>query len=365
MRRDLIVLTFTQPLRGRDLRAGYLPSDLLWGALYAANVRLQGDPLPAQGSFRVSSAFPFVDGEWLLPKPRVTAEAASASPAAGRADKKAVKGLEFVRLGDFLTLAAGQPLSPEALAAAQAWQRRALLPVTPDATPLAVSAEDLARLARRVLKSDPDTWTAGRYGAPIADLSASERLHAWFDLRGRASAGRADRQRNAQDRVTQATDTFMTESLAQPRLAFLLESAGDAPRARLLAALRLLADTGLGGMRTQGSGQFMLDVHPVPATLATRLDGSGPHVLLSLTHPTEGEAQAIDDSPDSRYGLRRRDGYLDGTPLQRQDVWMLAEGSLMPGPLDGRVLDVSPPDHPHPVWRSGLCVSVAVSGGAA
>nr|WP_255676968.1 hypothetical protein [Deinococcus sp. 23YEL01] len=212
-----------------------------------------------------------------------------------------------------------------------------------------------------------DGLARARYAAPLADLTPTERLHLSREAHGQGASGQTERQRNAQDRVTQATDTFTTDALAQPRLAFLLETTSDAQRARLLAALRLLADAGLGGLRTHGSGQFTLELQPVPDGLAVRLTASGQHVLLGLTHPTPQEAQAIDDSEDARYSLRRRDGYLDGTTLERQDVWMLTEGSLMPGPLTGQVVDVAPPDFPHPVWRSGLSVSIGIgtTGGAA
>lgn len=354
---DLIVLTFREPLRGRELRPGYLPSDLLWGALYATDARLQGQPLPVDTPYRVSSAFPFVGDEWLLPKPRVSA--APAQRATGEAsDKKKAKGLDYVRLTDFLTLAAGQRLTD--LEEALAWQRRALLPVNSRRAEL--SPEGLSRSLRNTAyQGRADALARERYGAGSAtQLSGGERLHLAREARGRRSTGLTERQRNAQDRVTQATETFVTAGLVQPQVAFLLDSVGDAQRTRLLAALRLLADSGLGGQRTQGSGQFSFEVRPVPDELRRRLNTNGPHVLLGLTHPTQEEAHAIDLAPQAQYALVRRDGYLDGTALQRKDVWMFAEGSLMPHAIGGKLADVTPDGHPHRVWRSGLALSVGV-----
>lgn len=352
---DLIVLTFRGALRGREQRPGYLPSDMLWGALYSADVRLQGAPLPTGNPYRVSSAFPFVGGDWLLPKPRVSAE--EPEPAGrGSSLKKKAKGLNYVRLADFLTLARGQRLTD--LDAALAAQRRALLPV--GGAPLTFSDQALER-ALRPTKRTPDALARERYGAGVAELSGTEKLHLVRQARGRSVTGQTERQRNSQDRVTAATETFMTAGLAQPRVAFLLETTSPEQRTRLMAALRLLADSGLGGLRTQGSGQFEFELRPVPAELGRRLRSEGPQILLGLTRPSPEEARAIDEAEGSRYGLIRRDGFLDGTGQERQDVWMLTEGSLVPGPLAGTLTDVAPPNFSHPVWRSGLALSVGVS----
>lgn len=316
--------------------------------------------MPLDSIYRVSSAFPFTDGDWLLPKPRVSAAADASDSAPG--DKKAVKSLEFVNLPDFLHLAAGGRLDPARLQAAAARQRRALLPTSARPLPLQVSDRALTRLVTESRqRRTVDDLAQEKYAVAAARLSDSERLHLSREVQGRSSTGLLERQRNTQDRVTQRTDTFMTEAISQPRVAFLLETTSEPQRAQLFAALRLLADTGLGGLRTQGSGQFQWETQPLPTNLESRLRTGGPQVLLGLTRPTPQEAQVIDQDPGSRYSLLRRDGYLDGTPLQRQDVWMLAEGSVVPEPLNGTVADVSPLGYPHPVWRGGLAVSVGVN----
>lgn len=367
---DLIVLTFHQPLRGHEQREGYLPSDTLWGALYANDVLLQGSPMSLTEPFRVSSAFPYVAGEWLLPKPRVSAEAAavpSSSTESGSSEKKKAKSLQYVRLGDFLQLAAGKRLAhlDEALYV----QRRALLPaVTEEDLPLTLDDETLRSVARAVGK-DIDVFAQAVYGVKVAELSQTERLHLLSELRGRTPQGRSERQRNTQDRVTQKTDTFMTTATHPPRLAFLLFSTSPEQRERLLASLRLLGDRGLGGLRSQGSGQFDFEVMAVAPELLARLDKGGRSVLLSLTHPAPEELAAV-GHPEARYSLLRRGGALDGTGSLRKDVWMLTEGSLLAelpqspqGRVNGRLVDVAPEGHPHPVWRSGLAVSLSVGEG--
>lgn len=361
---DLIVLTFRQPLRGHEQRAGYLPSDTLWGALYANDVLLQGSPIALAEPFRVSSAFPYVAGEWLLPKPRVSAEAATAaapssSTEGGSSEKKKAKSLQYVRLGDFLQLAAGKRLAhlDEALYV----QRRALLPVVADDDlPITLDEESLRSVARASGK-DIDVFAQSVYGVKVAELSQTERFHLLSELRGRTPQGRSERQRNTQDRVTQKTDTFMTTATHPPRLAFLLFSTSSEQRERLLASLRLLGDRGLGGLRSQGSGQFDFDVTAVAPELLARLDKGERSVLLSLTHPAHEELAAV-QHPEARYSLLRRGGALDGTGSLRKDVWMLTEGSLLSsqGRVNGRLVDVAPEAHAHPVWRSGLAVSLSV-----
>lgn len=358
---DFIVLTFKEPLRGRELRAGYLPSDRLWGALYATDALLQGSSLGIDAPFRVSSAFPSVGAEWLLPKPRTAAVSARAeSDPPG--DKKAGKKLEYVCLEDFLALAGGEHLDEDRMRTAEARQRRALLPVAEVEEPrLRVSARDLDRALQGTQdRPKPEVYAQRTYAAELSDLSETERLYLVRQARGRAVSSATDRQRNTQDRITQATDTFMTPQLTQPRLGFLLGSPDDVQRQRLLAALRVLADSGLGGMRTQGSGQFAFEVKPVPPGIAERLGRDGPHVLLGLTRPSGAEARHIDASEVSRYSLVRRDGFLDGSPSRRQDVWMLGEGSLVPGVVAGTIANVAPSGHPHPVYRSGLAISLGV-----
>lgn len=364
---DLIELTFLQPLRGSNVQQGYLPSDQLWGALYAADATLQGETLPLQGIFQVSSAFPFAGREWLLPKPRISARRQDTGSSDSSA-KKELKGLRFVGLKDFLQLAAGEPLSTEELKAALARQRRALLPVRAQESGLPLPDD---RTIDRLLKSlrlgkGADQYAREQFAAPLSELSAFEKVQLAWLAQGRATSGKVERQRNTQDRVTQATDTFMSGEVAPPRLGFLLATSSSEQRARLLSALRLLADDGLGGQRSHGSGQFAFEVLPVPAELESRLNvaasaGKGTQVLLNLVHPTRQEAAQLDQAKEASYGLIRRDSFLSGSAWLRQDVWMLTEGSVLPSAVKGSVQDVRPPGYPHAVYRSGLALSLEVA----
>lgn len=356
MRDDLIVLHFRAPMRGASAEPGRVPSDLLWSALYAADARLQGGPLDVSAPYRVTSALPY-GGAPLLPKPRVspTGEAPNGT------DKKTAKRLRFVTLPHFLKLARGEHLSASALRDALAEQERALRPRL--LGEVARDAEARLRAALRATRkaASPTDFARATLGIDLAAATEPEVQLLLAAARGRPTSGSAARQRNTQDRVTGATDTFLTPEVAQPRLWFVLRTTDDAQRARLLAALRLLADTGLGGLRTHGSGTFAFEIRAVPADLADGLKREWPRaVLLSLAQPTPEEAARLDTSDDAQYTLVRRDGFIDGTPERRRETWMLGEGSLVPAPLGGRVLDVRPDGFPHPVWRSGLALAVGV-----
>lgn len=126
-------------------------------------------------------------------------------------------------------------------------------------------------------------------------------------------------------------------------------------------AMHLLAETGIGGERSTGSGGFDLEVAACPMPLTEDPRG----MLLSLCCPTAAdlEAGALDPPPGSGYRLVERSGWIsspDWHGYRSRTVTMLAEGShvgrSLSGPIGGLV-DVTPdPGEPsrHPVYRFGF-----------
>ncbi|MBE7557386.1 MAG: type III-A CRISPR-associated RAMP protein Csm4 [Anaerolineales bacterium] len=138
-------------------------------------------------------------------------------------------------------------------------------------------------------------------------------------------------------------------------------------------ALKLLADTGLGGERAAGYGQFEVEKagtknwpNPNPNDL---------FITLSRYHPHHKELPAALQAEESAYKLVSVGGWLSspGQKAQRRKrLWLLAEGSVLraagAGPW-GNITDVKP-DYlstseafPHPIWRYGLACPVALKGG--
>jgi CRISPR type III-A-associated RAMP protein Csm4 len=143
-------------------------------------------------------------------------------------------------------------------------------------------------------------------------------------------------------------------------LFFLFKIGDEAQRMLFDAALRLLADNGIGTDRTTGNGSFDFEKteislpHP---TAATR------HIALSLFCPKREE---LDEKTllASGYQLIQRGGYLaspaeeNWTAWRKRSVWMFREGSVFPKPLSGKWVDLQPSilknqQDAHPVWRDG------------
>ncbi|MGD0015778.1 MAG: hypothetical protein ABSD56_15390 [Bryobacteraceae bacterium] len=147
-------------------------------------------------------------------------------------------------------------------------------------------------------------------------------------------------------------------------------------------ALRLLADTGMGGERSLGWGrsaepEFSAGVLPdlilpaappeEPRESANGDSESGPkpaqetaYFLLSLYSPAPEDAI---DWQRGCYSLVTRGGRVE-SPVRSGEakklVRMVEEGSVVvaPAPPKGCAPDVAPDGFPHPVFRSGLALSI-------
>jgi CRISPR type III-A-associated RAMP protein Csm4 len=205
------------------------------------------------------------------------------------------------------------------------------------------------------------------------------------------------RSHAAVDRVTgntvEAHETACLEFAAGAGFWGLVSFADDAAELRWLepvqAALRLLADTGLGGERSLGWGrsadpQFIDGVLPdliLPpqaescneaATDSERPEGEPEPPpkppaetawwLLSLYSPAAADAV---DWQRACYSLVMRGGRIE-SPVSSGEakklVRMVEEGSVLaaasaPG---GAALDVAPDGFPHPVFRCGLALAIPV-----
>lgn len=145
-------------------------------------------------------------------------------------------------------------------------------------------------------------------------------------------------------------------------LFFLLE-AEDKARTQVLAAMRLLADSGIGTDRNNGNGQF--EVAETKMTLETSSTGNY-QLNLSLYWPEQGEIEPY--VQDSYYGLIKRGGYISSPEnpehltIRKRSVYMFTEGSVFPflEGRKGRVDDLAPDNSKlpgtklgHKIWRDG------------
>jgi len=143
---------------------------------------------------------------------------------------------------------------------------------------------------------------------------------------------------------------------------FLADFASDKVRADFEAAIRLLADEGIGGRRSVGRGLF----HPPAweeAAIASPGAFADARCLLSMFYPK-------DDAEAGRlakgwYRLKERGGFIcsqdGGRGLRRRPVRLAEEGASAQGAagLAGALVDVTPDAFKaHRVFRSGLAYSV-------
>jgi CRISPR-associated protein Csm4 len=142
----------------------------------------------------------------------------------------------------------------------------------------------------------------------------------------------------------------------------------------LTTLLRFLGDSGLGGRRSTGQGQFTLERTEAPTLLAP--ENPQRMVLLSRYRPSRAEIADHVFGPQASYGLVRVGGWLQSpvstaAAQRRKNVRMISEGSVVQlrpdgSPPLGTVCDVRPRyptgEFPHPVWRYGLALGVPIGG---
>lgn len=135
-------------------------------------------------------------------------------------------------------------------------------------------------------------------------------------------------------------------------------------RPRLEAAFRLLADAGLGGLRSRGFGrartpdfqpgpleELLFGVQPTPT-------GNG-NWMLSLFSPAGCDSV---DWNSGDYSLVERAGRVQSSGELKLVSRLVAEGSVVvsSSPLRGALRNVAPEGAPHPVLRSGYAVSISI-----
>jgi CRISPR type III-A-associated RAMP protein Csm4 len=144
---------------------------------------------------------------------------------------------------------------------------------------------------------------------------------------------------------------------------------------KLECAFRLLADSGLGGLRSRGFGrsrrpdlqpgalqELLLPGLPLPRSGAP--GGDRLWWLLSLFSPGASDSVAWGSG---NYALIERSGRVAshvGAGLVKKSSRLVKEGSTVAsqGVLTGSVRDVAPDGAPHPVWRAGFAVALELPG---
>jgi CRISPR-associated protein Csm4 len=152
----------------------------------------------------------------------------------------------------------------------------------------------------------------------------------------------------------------------QSGLFFLASFSNDGIKTQFEAALRLLGDCGLGADQSIGRGSF---VFKTQKSVLPQIDAPDKYILLSLYHPTQEEVQTkILSDKKTAYSLVRRSGRAAASGVsrfRRADVWMLAEGSVLPlKPVGDVSVVLQKSDYiPHNVYRYGRAFSWPMASG--
>lgn len=139
----------------------------------------------------------------------------------------------------------------------------------------------------------------------------------------------------------------------------------DEQKNKFFTCLRILADEGIGGERSAGKGQLEEIIETeIPIELKS---DSNEYLLLSLCNPNSqdefdsfekyeitvrgGGSVSFDDEIES-------DEVEDIKLYRKKQVRMIAEGAIVKGKVDGRLVDVSPENinaFEHKFYRNGKC----------
>jgi CRISPR type III-A-associated RAMP protein Csm4 len=303
-----------------DFSASDLHSDTLSAALAALRAQ-QGksnDTEAFLNSFTLSSAFPFWDNTFFLPKLQGKVPVTIAGKEENEY-RKQLKKLKYIDIDLWNELASGKPLTVE-----------------------------VSQLHNDnfLLKVDSDFETPYK-----------------SQVNQRVSVPRAENQ--------DAEPFFFNWTYYHPKSGlYCITDAQGEKFDEILSLFKLLGETGIGTDRNVGGGKFeveqsVLDLPDIPDANHT--------VLLSLYIPKEEEITQL-NLHSSRYELLLRGGYLSGSEieefrhLRKRSIYMFNVGSLFSttAALEGKTVDLKPEwndDRMHSVYRSGrpFCLPVKIN----
>lgn len=328
----------------QEVSSETFPSDSLFAALIAALIAREGaESLEdiRESPPGLSSVFPYAGDVLLFPMPRLRV---NLSDDLQPGVTKTLKKLQYVSPSILTHLLQGHSM--------EQW-----LPQDHSSSKGMLLQEGKVWIARQECALLPEDWRK-------LDEMALEAKQIWKSQRVPRVA--VDRISNSSQIYHVGRTTFAPGCglwfLAdlEPRQTSLLES-----------LLEHLGDGGIGGERSAGYGAFSAEEVAAP-------DLPSPHraprvMTLSRYNPTEEENKAGVLGEGASYELVDVGGWLasPGGPAQRRRrVRMIEAGSILvaPVPVVGRIVDVCPEyDQPgapqHSVWRSGIALTIGVTGG--
>lgn len=298
---------------GIERTTTYIHSDTLASAIFNAWIMLYGslDELnPEDGrnfSFRISSAFPFIDKELLFPKPLFPLLRIEDIP------PKEWKKTEFLPKKAFERIINGESLFKKDIQITD---------------PLDGKEKDV----RETLKNHIKTGTPP--SVAIGPLALSSNIY----YRGMVF-------------FSQHSGLYFLAQFDTPKI-----------KQKFINALKFLEDTGIGGKRSTGCGYFILD--SIEEIEINAPPSATYYINLSLLFP---DKETLQNLSLAFYHLIYRAGWsysiTKRKETRRKSIWMLAEGSIFKNKPAGEILNLAPEDFPHPIYRYGLAFPIPAGGG--
>ncbi len=155
---------------------------------------------------------------------------------------------------------------------------------------------------------------------------------------------------------------------------FLIEFHNETYKQQVLNALTLLGENGFGTDRNVGNGNFSYKEDIVTLTLP-EITADTMQMNLSLYCPkeqTEFPKIILENDNKTAYSLVKRGGWLANPQedkhrsLRKKSIYMFAEGSVFntKEKLVGKLVNLKPEGevftNPHPIWRDGRAIFVAM-----
>ena len=341
---EIIRFKFTTPLHVGNERSDYstggalLQSDALYSAICHAWARLgKAEWIPLEendhGAFTISSLFPFVDylndTSYFLPKPMLLMDAKENETSIETSVRKALKKVQWVDIPIFEALACSVPKQYSNTYFDKGYQTVKELP-----------RDELGKLIDPISNKVMPRAAISRNGADDTVIYYIERYY--FHV--------------------------------QAGLYAIVKFENDEVKSRVVAALRLLADEGIGTDRNIGHGKFNFSMGNLPFNFP---EHSVYGINVGMYCPTEKVEWAnfsesdINDEARAGFTLVRRGGWMSEpyNTWRKRSVYMAQPGGVFKTEgisVAGKVVNVEPNaegiDVGHKVWRNGRSIFLPCKG---
>lgn len=322
----IVKLLFGSPLHIHKGKGGYdvseeiLHSDTISSAMAAMGYKLDEsfDGLSFLENVVVSSAFPFYEDQFFLPKPMVKLplEIKEYDEKESSREAKDLKKLKYIEKDMF---------------------------------------EQLITTDKTVLISTDDLKVGGQY---LSAKSLNQFIKTSTQQRVHVPRDNSDSTPYYLERI------YFDQSKGKTGLYFFLET-GSEYFEKAIELLCFLGDEGIGTDRAVGNGQFRVEVD----VMELRLPESQNRLALSLYWPTAEEIKS-GILENSSYNLVKRGGFIAGynhtqfRHLRKNSIYMFTEGSVFSsGSLTGRVGSLRPEwNDPmlDDIYRSGKVFTIPI-----